>query len=139
MGRKAVNKVPAFVDALVEVGVRRLAKLPACQPDEARRAMHDIAGSICDIYGKTQMYVPANVEAERQKRDAEIRTQYASDGESGAGKFTADRLKEIARTHGLTIAHAYEIVRVRGAGTPPPPAAPAVPAPAALCTADAEA
>lgn len=138
MGRKAVNKVPAFVDALVEVGIRRLAKLPACEPDEARRAMNDIADSICQIYGKTHMYVPANVEAERQKRDAEIRTQYATDGESGAGKFTAGRLQEVARDHNLTIAHAYEIVRVRGGGAPQPAAAEA-PVPAALWTADAEA
>lgn len=130
MGRKAVNKVPAFVDALVEVGVRRLQRLPACKPDEAHEVMGDIAAEICHIYAKSQMYVPANLEGERQKRDALIREQYAVDGPTGAGKFSAERLQEVARDYGLTTAHAYVIVRSSTAKarpaptlgvTPPPP------------------
>ncbi len=149
MARKAVNKVPAFVDALVAVGTRRLEQVPGCSPDQALQAMNDIAGSICGIYAKTQMYVPANIEAERQKRDGEIRLQYGMDGPTGAGKFTASRLQEVARDFDLTIAHAYEIVRAPQSVAKPAPevAKPAPPSlvnawsgqrPAALCGADEE-
>lgn len=127
MGRKAVNKVPAFVDAMVAVGTRRLSQLPACKPEDARQAMTDITASICSIYAKTVLYIPANLEPARQKRDDEIRTLYGQDGPTGAAKFTAERLSELARDFGLTPSHVYDIVRPKRAELAQAPSAAATP------------
>lgn len=119
MGRKLSSKVPAFVDALVATGIRRLvSKLPTNE-DEAAAAMHDIAGAICNQWQRTVLYVPLYAEAERIKRDDSIRAKYAQDSPSGAVKFTPDRIAELATEFSLTVAHVYCIVRV---GRPSGPA-----------------
>lgn len=131
MGRKLSSKVPAFFDALVATGIRRLvSKLPTNE-DEAAAAMHDIAGAICNQWQKTVLYVPLYAEADRIKRDELIRAKYAEDSPSGAVKFTTDRVAELATEFSLTVAHVYCIVRI---GRPSATAAmKAAPEPSAKC------
>ena len=112
MGRKLSSKVPAFVDALVATGIRRLiSKLPTNE-DEAAAAMQDIAGAICSQWQKTILYVPVYAETERIKRDDSIRAKYRQDSPSGAVRFTPDRVAELATEFALTVAHVYCIVRI---------------------------
>lgn len=111
MGRKMVNKTPAFVDALVQVGVKRLMKAPITSDEQALSAMHDIASAICRIFERTVLYVPINAEADRVKRDHQIAADYAQDGPDGEGKFTYHRVQSLATQYRLTVGHIYIILR----------------------------
>ena len=111
MGRKMVNRTPAFVDALVQVGVLRLMKAPITSDAQALSAMHDIASSICRIFERTVLYVPINAEADRVKRDHRIAAEYAQDGPDGEGKFTSHRVQSLATQYRLTVGHIYIILR----------------------------
>lgn len=124
MGRKAVNKIPAFVDAVVETGARQLTKQLACDDERARAVMRDIARDICFQYSRSIIYVPCDVLQRLNERDDAFCAEYGQDGPTGLVKYTAPRLEEVAQKFGVTIAHAYAIVKARRTAAVPAPSAP---------------
>lgn len=71
MGRKSIQKLPAFVDVLVVTGARRLVSdAIIADPELAREVMRDIAHAICQQFARTVLYVPSDLDISSGRRDA---------------------------------------------------------------------
>lgn len=112
-GRKGRKKLYEFVDVLVETGARRLVQDGVLDDaDQARLLMREIAHAICDQYGRTVLYVPADLEFKLDKRDAVIWSKYGSDGPDGVSKFSPQRVAQLADEYRMTTVQIYCIVKL---------------------------
>lgn len=113
MGRKSRDRLYQFVDALVETGARKLVvDQLLVDYDQARSVMREIAHAICNQYGRSVIYVPADLEFQLSKRDLEIWEKYTSDGSDGSRKFSPIRVAQLADEYRMTTQQIYCIVRL---------------------------
>lgn len=112
MGRKGRTTAAAFVEALVETGVKHLmADLHVSEPP-ARAAMAEIARSICWQYARQFIYVPLDTEFELTKRDQRLWDAYGQPGPDGVRPYTAARVAQIAQEAEVTTVHLYRIFKL---------------------------
>ena len=112
-GRSGRRKLYQFVDALVETGTREIvSQLPFEDEERAREVMRQIAHAICHQYGRSVLYVPAELEFTLDRRDAEIWGKYGQDGPDGARKYSPQRVAQLAEEYRLTTVHVYAICRL---------------------------
>lgn len=111
MGRKAANKMPEFVEGLVDSGTKVLTDTKLVDDAQARALMQQVAEAVCWRYSKTFLYVPVYLGPSLARRDELIFASYGQDGPDGAGKYTTDRVAQLARDHNLTTIQIYCIVR----------------------------
>lgn len=114
MGRKkkSNDKLYQFVDALVATGAAELQKSLGTSEEKARDVMRSVAHSICFQFARSYMYVPLDLQFQLSKRDEDIWAEYGRDGPDGAGKYTPQRIAQIAESRQLTTQHLYCIVRM---------------------------
>ncbi len=103
--------VGEFFEFLVVAGIKHLKAAAIGQAPQRHAVMQAIAGHIFWCYEKQILYVPANKELALQARDQQILGDYGQDGPGGESRFTAKRLQQIARQHGIGIGHAYNILK----------------------------
>jgi Mor family transcriptional regulator len=109
VGRDGRQKPLQFVADLVDIGVRELTAASALDEPNARELMRNVAHAVCERYGRTVMYIPADLEFELSQRDQEIWRQYGEDSAT-AGKYTPARVAELAEQHKLTTVHIYNVI-----------------------------
>lgn len=109
MGRSSRKKPLQFVADLVDIGVREFVAAGLCDEATARELMRQIAHSICGHYGRTLMYIPADMEFELAVRDQVMWREYGEDS-STAGKYTPARVAELAEKNKLTTVHVYNVL-----------------------------
>lgn len=112
MGRKGRTTAAAFVEALVETGVKQLmADLQVAEPP-ARAAMAEIARSICWQYARQFIYVPLDLEFKLTERDQRLWDSYGQPGPDGVRPYTAARVAQIAQDAEVTTVHLYRIFKL---------------------------
>jgi len=112
-GRRGRRKLYQFVDALVETGTREIvSQLPFDDEERAREVMRQIAHSICHQYGRSVLYVPADLEFTLNQRDADIWAKYGQDGPDGVRKYSPQRVAQLAEEYRLTTVQVYAICRL---------------------------
>lgn len=107
---KSQKRVTAFVDTLVAIGSRALTAQLGLEDGLARDLMREIAHEICSQYGRTFMYVPADLGFDLERRNQEIWTKYGQSTPGGARAWTQERVEELAAEYRVTSIHVYRIL-----------------------------
>lgn len=108
MGKK-FQKVPHFVDQLVNIGIRNILQvIPNVGEQTAKKMMLLIASELCRLYARTEMYIPANFGLD--DRNTAIREAYETDGPNGVKRFTCARIEQIAHAHQMTTRNVRKIL-----------------------------
>ena len=105
------RKLYQFVDALIEIGEGEIVRALKVDAEQAREVMREVAHGICFRYGRTTLYVPADLQFGLSKRDEEIWRQYGLPGPDGSRPYTAARVAQIAEEYKLTSVRIYQIVK----------------------------
>lgn len=116
---KSAKKVTAFVDTLVAIGSRSLTGQLGLEDSLARDLMREIAHEICSQYGRTFMYVPADLGFGTDRRNKEIWSKYGQSTPGGARGWTQERVEELAAEYHLTTIHVYRILARQRAALQP--------------------
>jgi Mor family transcriptional regulator len=110
VGRKGDDRLHRFVDELVSLGSRELAKLADMPEEEAKTAMTAVANSMCFAWGGQTVYVPQSLELRLTERDERIFLAYKQHGPTGSRPHSRERVEELAAEFELSDRHVYNIV-----------------------------
>ena len=107
-----IQKLRAFVDALVELGAAEIVGTLKVERAAAVTVMLDVANRLCFTYHGQNFYVPAGVAPFRSAKHQEIRRQYGAPAEAADGPrpYSRQRIEELATRFGLTTRSIYSIV-----------------------------
>jgi len=113
-GRQGRKRPYQLVDDMVTVGSRAIIDQLKLPQEQAEELMRQIAHEVCFMNCKVTIYIPEDLEFTLSKRDVEIWSEYQLDGPgpTGARKFTAARVDELAAQHKLTAQQIYNIIRL---------------------------
>lgn len=118
MHTAAAERLPEFVNSLVDIGVRRITeRVPRLPPDAAHQVMRAVAADLVARYRSAEIYVPAGLPGQRVARDARIREAYLQPGAGGTPARSAARIRELAAEHSLSPRRVRAIVAAAGIPT----------------------
>jgi len=111
-GRQGRKRPYQLVEDIVSVGAQALMEQLSVPDEQAKELMRQIAHEVCFRNARCLIYVPEALDFMLTKRDEDIWAEYQLDGPSGARKFSAARVEQLAEQHRLTSTQIYNIVRL---------------------------
>ena len=114
MSYSSNGRVYQFIDSMIEIGSAEIAaEFPAMEGAVSEELMRRIAHAVCVRYARTELYIPAALDViVRSPRNQQIYDAYAQDGvgKTGARRYSASRVVELAKEHSLTTRQVQKII-----------------------------